>query len=170
MPLCDDSSNGQVVILNQGTQTKRGGQRFEWGRVEDPVMEEDDSFRAAAKEYVKTKDLIVKTLTSSSNKGEPTLIGHCDACKNCSQAYCFSVSVKATGQKRLLVETTGECGGERNNKRLKKENAKKYCKDAPAKAGLAMLGKVPEKEKPSDNQIKHYRHKLKEGQERYSAE
>ena len=103
--------------------------------------------------------LTTKPFIPSTSKSLPSVLAKCDQCNNCSTQWSFKfVKDALASHVQMVVEKLGECGGERNVKRLKKDNAKKYSTLTAAKAALKLEEDgVAAEEWPEDHQIKHCR-------------
>ena len=92
--------------------------------------EKTTSLQDNARKYIEAKNWWLKSFTPSSCNGNTVLVAGCDACKDCSKAYAFSMkeSIGNSSEKIyfLLVEEVGSCTDNKNEKRFKKEYAKNY--------------------------------------------
>ncbi len=107
-------------------------------------------------------DVVHKPLASSTRSGEAALVAKCDACVGCGKSWCFSFADDGL----LMVETCGECNGQRNDARLRLDNAKKYAHLSAGKAIMEMMkDKVPISERPSAKQLENQRLSVKKKQD-----
>ena len=110
--------------------------------------------------------MVVKPLQTGTNHGKVVLIAPCDRCTDCSRAWCFSVLSNST----MKIEACGDCTGNKNLKRIRRETAKTYARNnTTGKAKTEMLDNVPDDEKPPDWQLKNYRPVRDKQKEKYSA-
>ena len=111
----------------EAARAKHGGRkRKEWHEFATQTLEDQTSLRAATKQWIKEKGFITQPLAVSSSKGQAALLASCDKCLDCSSQWCFSAH-RQNGKDVLVVEQCGNCGGEKNLKRLKA--AKPKCTD-----------------------------------------
>ena len=94
----------------QPVRNKGGANRRPWTHFATEKIREDESLRAAAKRWLREKEVLVKPFTTSSNKLKTCLLARCGECDKCSLEYCFSLQSK----EELLVERLGECSGKKD--------------------------------------------------------
>lgn len=91
-------------------RNKGGAKRRPWEKFAIEKISADECLRAAAKRWLKQKEVLVKPFTTSSNKSKTVLLARCGECEKCSLEYCFSLE----GKEQLLVERLGECSGKKD--------------------------------------------------------
>ena len=94
-----------LSVRNKGGATRRPWEKFAIEKISA-----DECLRAAAKRWLKQKEVLVKPFTTSSNKSKTVLLARCGECEKCSLEYCFSLE----GKEQLLVERLGECSGKKD--------------------------------------------------------
>ena len=105
----------------------------------------------------------MKPAGSSTRFNRPAIVWHCNDCLHhgeghCTREWIFHLSGEPD-QKMLVVETFGVCGGPKNVKRAKRENAKKFAKFGTfgAVAELMNTANIPAEERPTEQQINNHR-------------
>lgn len=119
------------------------GRRKPWGEVcrevmPDHVPGEPLRLRAAASQWLK--------------KGSPY-----SEVRGAQRLLQSAVLPSQDGTTRLVAEETGECGGPRNVKRIKREHAKAFAVNATPEAALLAMRSagISVEEMPSKDQLKH---------------
>jgi hypothetical protein len=113
--------------------SKRGRKSLDWEPHCTDPMQEQETLRNAATRWLTEKGVLHKPLASSTDKGQKTLIGHCDKCTDCSTAYRFKVIT--ADPKTMGVEKTGNCGDIPNLKKIRLANAKRYAEKQHSRQG-----------------------------------
>lgn len=91
-------------------RNKGGAQRKNWVPYATEAIAAEETLRAAARRWLKQKEILVKPFSTSSNKSKACLLARCGECETCTLEYCFSLQSK----EELLVERFGECSGKKD--------------------------------------------------------
>jgi hypothetical protein len=93
----------------------------------DSIALGSKDLRAKSRQWLQDHRIVAKPFATSSNKKTLSLIADCDSCTSCTKKWCFSTQVQSNSStSAFVIETTGECTGEKNVKRLKREHARRF--------------------------------------------
>ena len=108
------------------SKDKGGRKRKSWEMLASDTVGPNETLRTAAQRWLRQKEILHKTLVTSSNQGRRTLLAKCDQCIGCSAQYCMSFA-EAGGQ-QMIVERTGACNDQKDLKKIRLLNAAKHLK------------------------------------------
>ena len=134
------------------------GKRLDWKETAREKILANLGRQAAT--WIKKEKKITKPLSPTSFEARRAYIAHCDACKECSLAWCFTRQC-IDGADWMFVEVMGKCDGPKNTKRMSLEYARVYCVEKNLEPGQALKemrnDKVPVGLRPSTDQMKNQR-------------
>ena len=81
-----EQSEGGVVEDDKvlSVRNKGGAKRRPWEKFAIEKISADECLRAAAKRWLKQKEVLVKPFTTSSNRSKTVLLARCGECEKCS--------------------------------------------------------------------------------------
>eukprot|EP00435_Cladocopium_sp_Y103_P038795 s779_g10.t1 len=156
---CQSASQSEAASSGhvEGVRKKGGRPRKSWQKHSSFDMLEREGLREAARRWLQEQKVLHKPLVSSSKDRALAVLAACDRCKDCSLQYCFALE---NGQGNVVcVQQTGECGGEKNLKRIKLFHAKAYATSSSPSNALSKMQDdgIGAAERPSAQQLKNVR-------------